>query len=244
MSDVQLSGGELEGGAVKKGEKHSPHKHHNGRSGLNKKERSKVRGAHHKKTGSPVVKLTEKGVEGIRMAISDYKKHEWDAAQHEVSKASTSEEKAMHIAAAEGMKRTAKLAKSAVEKMDMAESKIVQGKPAAPALTSSSTAAKETYGSAVKQVTGVVIGHSAEAKAARKAHRMRTGSASPRGRPRGSSKSPSHKKHKSPKGMKRDGTPRQLNAWHEHLKNYRKTHNVAGMTAPEVAKLAKKSYHK
>jgi hypothetical protein len=61
------------------------------------------------------------------MAISDYKKHEWDAAKEEVSKASTKEEKAMKLAEKDGMKRTAKLAMNTVEKMDMAESKLEQG---------------------------------------------------------------------------------------------------------------------
>ena len=128
LSGGQLSGGSLtdggalSGGELEGGKKHKRHTHHNGRSGLNKAEKEKVAKAHMKKGGSPVVKLTEAGVLEIRNAIRDYQQSEYDAAQAEVSSASTKEEKAGKLAKKDGFMKTAKLASKAVEKMDAAES--------------------------------------------------------------------------------------------------------------------------
>lgn len=233
VSGDHLSGGELEGG--KKHKKHATHKYKHGASGLNKEEMKKFKKAHKRKSGSPVVKLTQEGVLGIRQAISDYKMGELDGAAEEVSMASTKEHKAQKMAESEGMKKTAKLAKQTVEKMDMTESKIRSNKPATAPLSNTSASAKLTHASAVKDVTGIVIGHSKKAKAARSAHREK------HGKPRSPRKSP-----KSPKGMKKDGSPRKVghNPWIAHVKKYRATHDVEGMSVGDVATAARASYKK
>lgn len=112
----------------------------------------------------------------------------------------------------------------------------MQGSPATSALSMSSVAAKDTYKAAVKAKTGVVIGHSKVDKIKRSAHRAKM---SPSPKKKSPKKSP---KAKSPKGMNKDGSPRKPNAWHEHLKKYRRKNNVAGMSVAEVSKAARETY--